>query len=566
MILRSVALLSCLSVASSASAQGHELRAFPLISAGEPDANAVVELIPVVEELLALRGPAASLTLMGVPLASGPVDLELERVPIRGGTQVHVDGVAVPGPADHGDLSIWKGTVRGRVGSDVLLGFSGHGCHGWIHDGVERWNLCSSAGPEGDWESFTSRLVPEDALLAAGTQSGPTCASDTSGPSPIVPTSAQPPVSSSSLLAQVLECPVAIETDYQLYQVFGSLPALQNYVTLLIASVSDRVHSEADIVLTYPYVAYYTTPNDPWVGQDNGAGCGAVLDEFRAAWAGNTPAGAALGHLLSGASLGCGVAWVGTTCDPNWGFSLSCCINGGTGFPTTQGSNTWDFYVMAHELGHNLGSLHTHDYCPPLDECSTNCNGTTQCISSGTNLSYCHGCTGGMSNITTHYHPTVAGVMRSVAGAAGCLPPYCTDATSYCTATPNSSSPTGAQMYWSGAPSLQQNNFVLGVAGAVPSNLGLFFYGQGQTATPFGDGLRCVTGGSAPIQRLGPPLPAQGLGIVERPLDFTVSPANTGPGQITAASTWNFQFWYRDPAAGMSGFNLSNGLSVTFCP
>ena len=45
---------------------------------------------------------------------------------------------------------------------------------------------------------------------------------------------------------------------------------------------------------------------------------------------------------------------------------------------------------------------------------------------------------------------------------------------------------------------------------------------------------------------------------------------NTNPpqpsGQITAGSTWNFQFWYRDPAAGGADFNLSDGLEVTFCP
>ena len=36
--------------------------------------------------------------------------------------------------------------------------------------------------------------------------------------------------------------------------------------------------------------------------------------------------------------------------------------------------------------------------------------------------------------------------------------------------------------------------------------------------------------------------------------------------QITPGSTWYFQFWYRDSAAGGAAFNLSNGLSATFCP
>ena len=41
---------------------------------------------------------------------------------------------------------------------------------------------------------------------------------------------------------------------------------------------------------------------------------------------------------------------------------------------------------------------------------------------------------------------------------------------------------------------------------------------------------------------------------------------SAGGGAITAGSTWNFQFWYRDPQGGPNGFNLSDGMRVTFCP
>ncbi|MEO2006699.1 MAG: hypothetical protein ABGY41_21690 [Candidatus Poribacteria bacterium] len=51
-----------------------------------------------------------------------------------------------------------------------------------------------------------------------------------------------------------------------------------------------------------------------------------------------------------------------------------------------------------------------------------------------------------------------------------------------------------------------------------------------------------------------------------RQLDLTQPPAGAGAGTITPGSTWFFQFWYRDSAGGPSGFNLSNGMSVTFTP
>jgi hypothetical protein len=49
-------------------------------------------------------------------------------------------------------------------------------------------------------------------------------------------------------------------------------------------------------------------------------------------------------------------------------------------------------------------------------------------------------------------------------------------------------------------------------------------------------------------------------------MTMTIDLANppSASGTITAGSTWNFQAWYRDPVAGGSNYDLSNGLSVTF--
>jgi len=136
-------------------------------------------------------------------------------------------------------------------------------------------------------------------------------------------------------------------------------------------------------------------------------------------------------------------------------------------------------------------------------------------------------------------------------------------ATNYCTSAPNSAG-SGSVIGTTGTFSISDNNFSLTETGGIPSQFGLFFYGPNQISFPFGDGFRCVGGG---IWRLSPAVTTDGSGNYQRPVDFTAPPADSGGGQITGGSTWNFQFWYRDPAGpGGSGFNTSNGVSVTFCP
>ena len=51
--------------------------------------------------------------------------------------------------------------------------------------------------------------------------------------------------------------------------------------------------------------------------------------------------------------------------------------------------------------------------------------------------------------------------------------------------------------------------------------------------------------------------------------ELTYAVDNTHPvhaPQLQAGSTWNFQAWYRDPAAGGANFDLSGGYSVSFLP
>lgn len=143
-----------------------------------------------------------------------------------------------------------------------------------------------------------------------------------------------------------------------------------------------------------------------------------MLNEFVSAWAGNVPAGAVLGHFISGAGLGGGIAYLGALCDTSqqFCFAVSGNLGGNVPFPITVSPLNWDFMVVAHETGHNFNGPHTHDV--GIDNCAGG-----SCITNGTIMSYCHQCPGGLSNITTYFDvPVMVPIMS--AHASNCLPFY----------------------------------------------------------------------------------------------------------------------------------------------
>ncbi len=127
---------------------------------------------------------------------------------------------------------------------------------------------------------------------------------------------------------------------------------------------------------------------------------------------------------------------------------------------------------------------------------------------------------------------------------------YREDFSHFCSASPNSSGAPGRLDVSGSSQSGAGNSLVLS-ASSVPNTPGLFFRGTTQISAPFGDGLRCAGG---TIVRLNPVLVASG-GTAQRVVDN----APFAPGELA-----NFQFWFRDGAAGGAGFNTTDAVSVRF--
>lgn len=211
---------------------------------------------------------------------------------------------------------------------------------------------------------------------------------------------------------------IAIETDFELMQRFGGSEVNSAaYVALLFTAISDIYQNELNTRLRISYLRLWADANDPWTAGDTGA----QLDQFLNYW--NTNMGATprhLAHFLSMRGLGGGVAYVSVVCNTAWGYGVSANLGGSFPYPIQHHRHqNWDPFVVAHEIGHNFGTLHTHDgYDPVVDGCG---NGDCSQAWGGTIMSYCHGCSGGMSNIVLEFGPRVTErILYYLDNEAGC--------------------------------------------------------------------------------------------------------------------------------------------------
>jgi subtilisin-like proprotein convertase family protein len=126
-----------------------------------------------------------------------------------------------------------------------------------------------------------------------------------------------------------------------------------------------------------------------------------LLDQFETYW--NDPGNQmdqtrTLAHLVD-AGPPRGVAYVGVLCANGFDYGVSQGL--GTEFDPEADPQGWSFNVVAHEVGHNFNSDHTHCYNPVIDQCfngeaGNGCWAGAESLpgpadqAPGTIMSYCH--------------------------------------------------------------------------------------------------------------------------------------------------------------------------------
>jgi hypothetical protein len=240
-------------------------------------------------------------------------------------------------------------------------------------------------------------------------------------------------VAESSPLRQVV---VAVDTDNEFnYLKFdNNTAAAEDWIADLFAEITALYERDlslrvlkGDTILRRDLDAPPQYDDDPYSATGSPANS-AQLSEFGSYWSAHmSHIDRAFAVFLSGKSSSSnsssGIAWLDGYCETQsvgGGYSVSQVFLAGW-IPVS-----YDAQIVAHELGHNLGSPHTHCYIPPIDNCyacEDGCySGTVSCPSggSGTLMSYCHfedpinpSCTANCGSNLHQLHATVAALMET---------------------------------------------------------------------------------------------------------------------------------------------------------
>jgi hypothetical protein len=238
---------------------------------------------------------------------------------------------------------------------------------------------------------------------------------------------------------------LAVDTDNELMltKFANNTTTATNYIASLIASMSAIYERDALVrLLQGTTILRPSTVADPYVQATSGNASVAKLQEFANIWNTtylSTPR--ALAVMLSGkqpSGGASGIAWISGLCSKYYGTSFSQVYTSGTS------PSSGDILVVAHEIGHNFGSPHTHCYTTPIDNCyngESGCfSGTKSCPAAqtingvtsvtGTLMSYCH--LSGLSGCTskTVFHPRTISeklapaIQTATQGTSACIFPF----------------------------------------------------------------------------------------------------------------------------------------------
>ena len=303
-------------------------------------------------------------------------------------------------------VALYRGTVLGDLDAHVFLAIGTRGVLGQIDLGAGegRW-VIGPRGPERRGLAARDLAVVEVAGFGAPPLVDPCVvleppAGEGGVAGPIEPEGFTD--------ARRRRLDLAIDSDHEFFTLFGDLDAAAEYVTALVGAMAEIYRRELIIDIRLVYLRLWDVPEDLFNESD-------PLVPFRDWWNLNmTDVQRDAAMLLTGRRnlpYG-GVAWLSALCG-DFAYSVCGYLNGTFASTDASSAGNWDLVVCAHELGHNCGTLHTHDY--GLDNCA---GGSPR---RGGIMSYCHTVSGGVSNVDMLFETPLRGEVQGYVSTAPCV-------------------------------------------------------------------------------------------------------------------------------------------------
>jgi hypothetical protein len=211
---------------------------------------------------------------------------------------------------------------------------------------------------------------------------------------------------------------IYVESDYDIYQHFGSAAAVTNYLTGLF-NQSAALYNADGVTISMSQLLVWTT-RSPYSGNSSSA----LLSSFqrkRKSFNGD------LGHLVALRGGGGIAAGFNGLCASK--RSDSQCFSGIDTSYQNIPTYSWSVMVFTHEMGHLMGSRHTHACVwngnnTQIDGCYTpegTCANVGYPSGGGTIMSYCHLSGRPGINFNNGFGPQPKGVILNRINGAACL-------------------------------------------------------------------------------------------------------------------------------------------------
>jgi hypothetical protein len=359
------------------------------------------------------RGEAPSMTLR-LPDVSGNSDLvELELTKV----DIFADGFTVATSSsggrtvDYEESAHYRGIVKGSPGSLATLSVLGDEVVG-MYSTPDQGNFV--LGRLGGNNPDDSHILYSEADLKA--RNPHTCETkDDNAPIPKSVLDGPAPQVAGGCVR------IYVEADHDLFLNKGSVTNTVNYITAFF-NQSATIYSNDSIAISLSSVFVWDTPS-PY-SSSSSSGLLSQFQSFRNSFNGD------LGHLVALRGGGGIAAGFNAFCNSN--TDARQCFSGINPTFSNVPTYSWTVEVFTHEMGHLMGSRHTHACVwngnnTAIDGCSTTEGGCARPgipANGGTIMSYCHLTSAGI-NFTLGFGPQPGALIRNRITAAPCIVAGC---------------------------------------------------------------------------------------------------------------------------------------------